>query len=126
MTSQPAGREFVDRIAAMEGRDGILSISIGHGFHAADVPEVGSKVLVIADGDQAKADALARRIGLDFIAMGRAGIPPHVKPEDVVATANAHAGMPVVFADRSSTTARATPAPVCSPRWRGSSRGCCT
>jgi microcystin degradation protein MlrC len=100
MTSQPAGREFVDRIAAMEGRDGILSISIGHGFHAADVPEVGSKVLVIADGDQAKADALARRIGLDFIAMGRAGIPPHVKPEDVVATANAHAGMPVVFADR--------------------------
>ena len=100
MTSHPVGREFVDRIAAMEGKDGILSISIGHGFHAADVPEVGSKVLVIADGDQAKADALARRIGLDFIAMGRAGIPPHVKPEDVVATASSHAGMPVVFADR--------------------------
>jgi microcystin degradation protein MlrC len=100
MTSHPVGREFVDRIAAMEGRDDILSISIGHGFHAADVPEVGSKVLVIAGGDQAKADALARRIGLDFIALGRAGIPPHVKPEQVVATANSHAGMPVVFADR--------------------------
>jgi microcystin degradation protein MlrC len=100
MTSHPAGRAFVDRIAAMEGQDGVLSISIGHGFHAADVPEVGSKVLVIADGDQAKADALARRLGLDFIAMGRAGIPPHVKPDDVVATAKSHAGMPVVFADR--------------------------
>ena len=100
MTSHPVGRAFVDRIAAMEGRDGILSISIGHGFHAADVPEVGSKVLVIADGDQAKADALARSLGLEFIAMGRSGVPPHVKPEDVVATANSHAGMPVVFADR--------------------------
>jgi len=100
MTSHPAGRAFVDRVVALEGRDGILSISIGHGFHAADVPEVGSKVLVIADGDQAKADALAERLGREFIAMGRAGIPPHVKPEDVVATANSHPGMPVVFADR--------------------------
>jgi len=100
MTSHPAGRAFVDRVAALEGRDGILSVSIGHGFHAADVPEVGSKVLVIADGDGAKAAALAERLGREFIAMGRAGIPPHVKPEDVVATANSHPGMPVVFADR--------------------------
>jgi microcystin degradation protein MlrC len=100
MTSHPAGRAFVDRITALEGRDGILSISVGHGFHAADVPEVGSKVLVIADGDAAKAGMLAERIGRDLIAMGRAGVPPHVKPEAVVATATASAGMPVVFADR--------------------------
>ncbi|HVL73154.1 MAG TPA: M81 family metallopeptidase, partial [Beijerinckiaceae bacterium] len=46
MTSHPKGRAFVDRLMAMEGRDGILSISIAHGFYAADVPEVGNKVLV--------------------------------------------------------------------------------
>ena len=100
MTSHPTGRAFVDRVLALEGRDGILSISIGHGFHAADVPEVGSKILVIADGDRAKAEALAAALGHDLIAMGRSGVPPHVKPEEVVAVARAHPGSPVVFADR--------------------------
>ena len=32
MTSREPGRSFVDRIKAMEGRDGILSITIAHGF----------------------------------------------------------------------------------------------
>ncbi len=100
MTSHPKGREFVDRVTALEGRDGILSISVGHGFHAADVPEVGSKLLVIADGDRAKAERLAETLGRELIAMGRSGVPPHVKPDDVVATAQSHAGSPVVFADR--------------------------
>ena len=100
MTSHPTGRAFVDRVLALEGRDGILSISIGHGFHAADVPEVGSKILVIADRDRAKAEALAAALGRDLIAMGRSGVPPHVKPEEVVAVARAHPGSPVVFADR--------------------------
>jgi microcystin degradation protein MlrC len=100
MTSKPAGRAFVDRITALEGRDGILSVSIGHGFHAADVPEVGSKVLVISDGDQAKAEALAERLGHEFLALGQAGSPVHVKPEETVAVANGHPGQPIVFGDR--------------------------
>jgi microcystin degradation protein MlrC len=100
MTSHPAGRQFVERIQALEGRDGILSVSIGHGFHAADVPEVGSKVLVIADGDRAKAEALAASLGRELIALGRAGVPPHVTPEQVVAVAQKHPGAPIVFADR--------------------------
>ena len=100
MTSNPVGRAFVERVQALEGRDGILSISIGHGFHAADVPEVGSKVLVIADGDKAKAEALAATLGRDFVPMGRAGSPVHVKPEETVAVANRYPGRPVVFADR--------------------------
>ncbi len=100
MTSHPTGRAFVDRVQALEGRDGILSVSVGHGFHAADVPEVGSKLLVIADGDRAKAAALAESLGRALIAMGRSGVPAHVKPEQVVEVARAHPGSPVVFADR--------------------------
>lgn len=34
-------RAFVDRIKALEAQDGILSISICHGFDRADVPELG-------------------------------------------------------------------------------------
>lgn len=35
-------RGFVDRMKAMEGNDGVLSISIGHGFYLGDVPELGA------------------------------------------------------------------------------------
>lgn len=100
MTSHPKGRAFVDRLQALEGKDGVLSISIAHGFGAADVPEVGNKVLVITDGDVVKAQVLAEKIGRELIAFGRSGISPHVKTEDVVATAGLTAGGPVVFADR--------------------------
>ncbi|MFX8945987.1 M81 family metallopeptidase, partial [Acinetobacter baumannii] len=68
MTNQPAGRAFVDRIRALEGRDGILSISIAHGFSAGDVPEAGARALVIADGDKARAAALAERLGREVLA----------------------------------------------------------
>ena len=100
MTSHPMGRAFVDRIHAMEGKDGILSISLGHGFTPADVPDVGNKVLVHTDGDLAKAKALAEEIGREFIAFGRSGVSPHVKPEEVSRIANETKGQPVVFADR--------------------------
>lgn len=42
-------RSFVDEVIAREGRDGIFSISIAHGFPWGDVPETGTKVLVYAD-----------------------------------------------------------------------------
>ena len=50
-TQQPV-RGFVDRMKALEGHNGILSISFGHGFPWADVADVGSKILVIADADE--------------------------------------------------------------------------
>jgi microcystin degradation protein MlrC len=50
---------FVRRMEALEGRDGILSVSFGHGFPWGDVADVGAKMLVVADGDAARAQALA-------------------------------------------------------------------
>ncbi|MCP4559868.1 MAG: M81 family metallopeptidase [Bosea sp.] len=102
MTSREPGRGFVDRIKAMEGRDGILSISVAHGFQAADVADVGTKVLVIADGDQEKAAALAKRLGLEILRWGQGASPRHYKPEEGIAAAIelAEPGRPVVLADR--------------------------
>ena len=57
-TREPA-RGFVDRLQALEGRDGVLSISVTHGFPWGDVADMGTKVFVYTDGDAAKAqDAL--------------------------------------------------------------------
>lgn len=63
--SQPM-RGFVDRMLEREGRDGILSISFVHGFPWGDTPVTGAKMLVYADGDAGKAEALAKTLGSEI------------------------------------------------------------
>jgi microcystin degradation protein MlrC len=100
MTSREPGRSFVDRMQRMEGHDGILSISVIHGFQAADVYDVGSKVLVYSDGDAARGALLAERLGRELIGWGGAGVPVHLKTAEAVAEAMRMPGGPVVLADR--------------------------
>jgi microcystin degradation protein MlrC len=64
-TVQPM-RGFVDRIKALEGKDGVLTVSIGHGFMHADVADMGSRVLVYTDNRKADCDRLARRLGQEL------------------------------------------------------------
>lgn len=73
-TTQPM-RGFVDRLAAHEGRDGILSLSLAHGFPWADVPDVGVKMLAVADGSRAKAAEAARYYGETFFALRKELMP---------------------------------------------------
>jgi microcystin degradation protein MlrC len=75
-TSQEPMRSFVDRMMALEGKDGILSVSFIHGFMAADVPEMGSRMLVLSDNAPDKGAALAERLGREIQAMrGRTAMP---------------------------------------------------
>jgi microcystin degradation protein MlrC len=101
MTSREPGRSFVDRIKAMEGRDGILSITIAHGFTAADVYDMGTKVLVYADGNRGKAAALAETLAREILGWGMGGAAPrHFKPDEAITEALSMAGQPIVLADR--------------------------
>ncbi|MBZ9994798.1 M81 family metallopeptidase [Mesorhizobium sp. BH1-1-4] len=68
-TSREPMRSFVDRIKALHGKDGVLSVSVIHGFMAADVPEMGTRILVLTDNDKARGDALAERLGRELYAM---------------------------------------------------------
>lgn len=68
-TSKEPMRSFVDRIKAMQGKDGVLSISVIHGFMAADVPEMGTRILVVTDNDPAKGKTLAEQLGRELIAL---------------------------------------------------------
>jgi microcystin degradation protein MlrC len=68
-TSKEPMRSFIDRIKAMQGKDGILSISVIHGFMAADVPEMGTRILVVTDNDPDKGTALAEKLGRELISM---------------------------------------------------------
>ena len=98
-TTLPLMRAFVDKIMAMEGKDGILSISIGHCFPYADVPEMTGRILVVADGDKAKADALATKLGEEFVSMRGKTLPDYFEVDAGITTALAHNGAPVVMAD---------------------------
>ena len=98
-TTLPLMRSFVDKIKAMEGKDGVLSISIGHCFPYADVPEVSGRVLVITDGDKGKADRLATEIGQEFIGMRGKTVPDYYEPDDGIGTALQFNDAPVVMAE---------------------------
>jgi microcystin degradation protein MlrC len=68
-TTKEPMQSFVKRMQSFEGRDGVLSVSLGHGFPWGDVPESGAKLWVVTDNDLVKAQALANQLGGEFWAM---------------------------------------------------------
>ncbi|WOS66884.1 MULTISPECIES: M81 family metallopeptidase [Sinorhizobium] len=99
-TDMPPMRDLVDRIKAIEGKEGVLSISIGHCFPLSDVPEVGSRVLVIMDKDKAKGDTLATELGMELVSMrGQRTWFDQCPVEDGINAALECHDAPVVIAD---------------------------
>jgi microcystin degradation protein MlrC len=99
-TTREPIRGFVDRMSALEGKDGILSVSLAHGFPWGDTPEVGTRVLVVADGDRAKAQAVADRLGRELWSMRDRAMPPFAGVDEAVARVLGHNGeKPLVLAD---------------------------
>ena len=54
---------LVAEARALEGKEGVLSVSFVHGFPWGDVPDMGSKVLVMTDGRPGHGAMLAERLG---------------------------------------------------------------
>ncbi|MEI6734536.1 MAG: M81 family metallopeptidase [Comamonadaceae bacterium] len=98
-TSRDPARAFVDRIQSLEGHDGVLSISITHGFPWGDVADMGTKVFVYTDNNLAKATALARQLADELIAMREQLAPPYPDPDSALDEALAFNGGPVVISD---------------------------
>ncbi|WP_258130269.1 M81 family metallopeptidase [Achromobacter anxifer] len=100
-TPQEPARSYIDRITALEGQNGILSVSVIHSFAWGDVPDMGTKLLVYADGDAMAAQALARRLADELIGMREVLTPVYPKPDEAIDQALAHGATPVVIADAS-------------------------
>jgi microcystin degradation protein MlrC len=104
-------RSFVRRMQTLEGKDGILSVSFGHGFPWGDVAEVGAKMVVVADGDMAKAEALARQLGDEVWAMRRETETRHDTIDEGIDAALAATGpKPLVLADVADNAGGGAPA----------------
>jgi microcystin degradation protein MlrC len=99
-TSREPMRSFVDKITRTEAADpDILSISVVHGFMAGDVPEMGTKMVVLTDGKPEKGAVLARELGLELFAQRGTFIMPQIDETEAVSRALAAVSGPVVIAD---------------------------
>ena len=97
-TLQPM-KGFVDDVKALEGRDGVLSISPVHGFPYGDVSGNGTKMLVITDARPVEGARLAETLGLRWIALRGRTHPPMLAVAEAVERARRVPGRPVVAAD---------------------------
>ena len=102
-TSQEPMRGFVDRMKLLEGQGKILSCSIIHGFMAGDVPEMGTKIMVVTDNAPEEGAALARKLGEELYALrGKTAMPILDYEEGIdlaLAVREADPSMPVTIAD---------------------------
>ena len=83
----------------LEGRDGVLSVSLAHGFPWGDVPEASAKVLVVTDNDVEKAKGVAKNLGEKIWALRDETHPRGLSIDEALDVAIAASKGPVVLAD---------------------------
>src|SRR5260370_40132342 len=102
-------RGLVGRLEAMGGKAGVLAGGIAHCFPYGDVAEIGTCVLVIADGDKKKADALATRLGEELVALRGKTQPPSFDVAAGVGQGIAFNDLPGVIADPAANAGGGAP-----------------
>jgi microcystin degradation protein MlrC len=107
-TEQPL-RGFVDRMYAMEGKDGVLSVSLGHCFPWADVADIGVKTLAVVNGDATQARRVARTLGEEIFALREALAPKFLSVDKALDEALAYRDGPVVIADTADNAGGGAP-----------------
>lgn len=101
--------QFIDDLFAAEGRDGVLSLSLNHGFPWADVPNAGAKMLAVVDGDRAKAARVAEHYGRRFYAIKEQATLPFTPFDEAIAAATKTGDKPLLLADTSDQTGGGAP-----------------
>ena len=90
---------FVDHMKELEKIDNVLSVSLGHGFPWADVAEVGSRVIVVTNGQPDLGYNLAEKLARELWDMRDEITPQFLDMEEAITEASAFEGGPVVLAD---------------------------
>ena len=102
-------RGFVDMLAEREREDGILSLSLAHGFPWGDHERVGARMLAITDGDGERASSLAKEIGDHLFSLRREIMRPYPDISGALDRATAANNGPVVLADVSDNAGGGAP-----------------
>lgn len=106
-TTEPM-RSFVSQIKQLEGQDDVLSISVAHGFPWGDVPDMGTRLLVITDNQPQAGITLAETLGQQLFNM-RDQLQPNYQSIDEALTQAVAITGPVVLADVSDNAGGGAP-----------------
>lgn len=99
-TSREPMKSLVDKMRSIERDDArILNVSVAHGFRAADVAEMGTKVVVTADRDRDYGHRLAKVLARELFDNWGQSFPPLLTPVEAIDQARACPRRPVVLAD---------------------------
>jgi len=109
VTAHPPMREAIEYLHRIENRPGIVCGSIATGYSLADVPDMGSSVYVVADGDRELAQGCADELG-EWIFARRAGWhAPMPSTREALTQAEKDGRFPAIFADRNDNTGGGSP-----------------
>ncbi len=107
-TAEPM-KSYVARMKALEGKNGVLSVSLAHCFPWGDVPDLGAKTLVVTDNNPAQAAKLADNLGRELYAMRSEVYPRYQGIDAALDEALAFGKSPVVLADVSDNSGGGAP-----------------
>jgi microcystin degradation protein MlrC len=100
-TLEEPTKSLVDDMKAAEADDDVVVVNFIHGFPYGDVPDMGTKVLVITDDAQGKGDELAERFGRRVFDLRGKTAPRAHDLEDGLDAIAASTNHPAVVADYS-------------------------
>lgn len=109
LTKTGAMQEFVADMHVLEEKDGILSVSLAHGFPWGDVPDMSARSLVITDADAGLAQREADRLAQAFFAIREQVIYQTIDLETALDKASQSERGPIVLADMGDNSGGGAP-----------------
>jgi microcystin degradation protein MlrC len=109
VTAHPPMDEVIRRMHAMEQRPGIVSLTVATGFPWADVPDVGSSVVAVADGSRELAQQTADELAGWIWEQRRRWFAPPVSVREALAEGERLGRYPIILADHTDNTGGGSP-----------------
>jgi microcystin degradation protein MlrC len=109
VTAHPPMDEVIREVHAYEQRPGILSVTVATGFPWADVPDAGSSVVVVADGDRELAQQTADELAAWIWERRSRWYAAPVTVREALAEGDRLGRYPVILADHTDNTGGGSP-----------------
>jgi len=109
VTAHPPMDEVLRQVHALETRPGIICVTIATGFPWANVPEVGTSVMVVADGDQTLAQQTADELGAWIWERREQWHAPPLPVRDALRRGEEAGNFPIMVADHADNTGGGSP-----------------
>ncbi|MDG2127325.1 MAG: M81 family metallopeptidase [Fuerstiella sp.] len=101
--------DVLRQVHEIENRTGIICVTIATGFPWANVPEAGSSVIVVADGDQQQAQQTAKELGHWIWERRDRWYAPPLAAKAALQRGEESSRYPIILADHTDNTGGGSP-----------------